>query len=70
MFLRSQSRLAPYLMIPIALLFTGCQTGKAPATPSTVDVRKELRIELADGDSLDWEDFIERIAETDGRLSG
>tara|TARA_Y100000589_G_scaffold266352_1_gene257560 strand:- start:6830 stop:7783 length:954 start_codon:yes stop_codon:yes gene_type:complete len=70
MFLRFQSRLAPYLMIPMALLFTGCQTGKAPATPSTVDVRNELRIELADGDSLDWEDFIERIAETDVILLG
>jgi len=57
-------------MILAALLFTGCQTGKAPARPSTVDVRSSLRIEFDGGRSVGWDEFIEQIAEMDVILLG
>tara|TARA_B100001059_G_scaffold54052_1_gene48530 strand:- start:368 stop:1324 length:957 start_codon:yes stop_codon:yes gene_type:complete len=58
------------LMLLGALILPGCQTKIQPARPSTVDVRSSLRIELEDGRSIDWDQFMEKLAGSDVILLG
>ena len=57
------------MLIPV-LIFTGCQVKKMPAKPSLVDVRSALKIELVNGDSMDWNQLIEHIVDMDVILIG
>ncbi len=70
MFYRFPSHQARYLIILAALLLTGCQTKQAPVSPSTVDVRSSLRIEMDGGRTIDWNQFIEQASKMDVILLG